>query len=305
MLTKVVETACGPVEYSEAGTGEPILYFHGTGLTGEVMLAIESSIIDDGFRLIIPNRPGYGRTPLSPRRSAVDCADAAAGLLDSLGIADVGVMGSSGGAAFAASFAINHPSRVKSLVLLCPQLHRWDHKRWLPRTSRWTLPFLKHDILRALLLKSYRIWLRRMTVARFLETEAGDRYPDVAGDPTSQALAAMTLAAMGRGAKYAGFENDLVIFSTEDVIGDTCSLGMPTLVLHDAADPMAPVDHVDWFASRFPECERVSVRAGGHLIWIGPGADVMHGTRVRFLREHAKRATPPCAASDGGHTSSR
>jgi pimeloyl-ACP methyl ester carboxylesterase len=40
-------------------------------------------------------------------------------------------MGSSVGAAFAVSFAVKHPDRAKSLVLLCPQLHRWDHKRWL------------------------------------------------------------------------------------------------------------------------------------------------------------------------------
>ena len=57
MLTKVVETLCGPVEYSEAGTGDPILYFHGTGVTGDVMVSVESRLIDDGFRLIAPNRP--------------------------------------------------------------------------------------------------------------------------------------------------------------------------------------------------------------------------------------------------------
>jgi pimeloyl-ACP methyl ester carboxylesterase len=35
--------------------------------------------------------------------------------LDSLGIASASLMGSSGGAAFAASFAINYPNRAKSL----------------------------------------------------------------------------------------------------------------------------------------------------------------------------------------------
>ena len=92
-------------------------------------------------------------------------------------------MGSSGGAAFAASFAANYPRRTRSLVLLCPQVHRWDHKRWLPRASRWTLPLLKSRPLRALLLGLYRVWLRRMSVAQFLKTEAGDRYPEVADDP--------------------------------------------------------------------------------------------------------------------------
>ncbi len=79
MITEVVETRCGPVEYSEAGAGDPVLYFHGTGVTGDVMLSVESPLIDDGFRLIAPNRPGYGRTPLSPHRSAAGCAGVAAG----------------------------------------------------------------------------------------------------------------------------------------------------------------------------------------------------------------------------------
>ena len=115
MLTKVAETRCGTVEYSEAGTGDPVLYFHGAGVTGDVMVSVESPLTDDGFRLIVPNRPGYGRTPLSPHRTAADCARVAAALLDSLGIASTSVMGSSGGAALAASFAVNFPLRTASL----------------------------------------------------------------------------------------------------------------------------------------------------------------------------------------------
>src|SRR3990172_1280727 len=182
MLTNVVETSRGPIEYSEAGTGDPVLYFHGTGVTGDVMLSVESSMVEDGFRLIVPNRPGYGKTPLFPHHSAAGCADVAAALMDSLEIASVNVMGSSGGAAFAVTFAVNYPDRAKSLVLLCPQLHRLDHKRWLPKTSRWTLPFLRRPFLRRLFLKLYRIQLKRMTATQLLKMEAGDRYHEVAND---------------------------------------------------------------------------------------------------------------------------
>src|SRR5687767_4886227 len=266
MLTKVVETRCGPVEYSEAATGDPVLYFHGTGVTGDVMVAVESPMINDGFRLIVPNRPGYGRTPLLPHRSAADCASVAAALLESLGIASVSVMGSSGGAAFAVSFVVNYPLQAKSLVLLCPQVHRWDHQRWLPSTSRWTLPLLRRPFLRALLLMGYRILLRRMTVAQFLKNGAGDRYPEVTGDPASQTLCQNTLVSMARGTQYPGFENDFVVFVSEDVIGPDGSIETPALVVHDVSDPSAPREHVDWFASKCPKCERVSVHAAGHLI---------------------------------------
>ncbi len=290
MRTEVVETRCGPVEYSEAGTGYPVLYFHGTGVTGDVMVGIESPMIDDGFRLIAPNRPGYGKTPLAPHPSAAGCAGVAAALLDSLGVARVGVMGSSGGAAFATAFAARHPDRADSLVLLCPQVHRWDHRRWLPATGRWTLPLLKRRPLRAILLRLYRILLRRTTAARFLKSEAGDRYPEVAGDPAARALSEVTLAAMSRGTGYAGFANDFAVFTGEDVLGPGRSLRTPTLVIHDEKDPLAPAGHVAWLASNCRTCELVPVHAAGHLVWAGPEAGAMHRARVRFIRGHAGRA---------------
>ena len=300
MLTKLVETRRGLVEYSEAGTGDPILYFHGTGVTGDVMVSVESPLVADGFRLIAPNRPGYGRTPLSPHWSAADCAGVAAALLDSLGIAGVSVMGSSGGAAFAASFAVNYPLRTKLLVLLCPQVHRWDHKRWLPAASRWTLPLLRRPFLRTLLLRLYRVMLRRMTAGRFLKAEAGDRYPGIADDPAALALCEATLDAMARGTGYAGFENDFVVFTGEEIVGSDSSVQTPTLIIHDEADPVAPVDHVTWFATHCQRCETVPVHAAGHLLWVGPGADLMNQARVRFLRAHGQRAAEPGAAAGGG-----
>jgi pimeloyl-ACP methyl ester carboxylesterase len=132
-----------------------------------------------------------------------------------------------------------------------------------------------------------------MTVAQFLKTEAGDRYPEVADDPATQILCEKTLAAMRQGARWAGFENDFVVFTSEDVIGPDGSMRTPTLIIHDVTDPMAPVDHVAWLAAKCLQRETVSVHTAGHLIWVGPDADVMHRARVRFLREHAKRAAEP------------
>jgi pimeloyl-ACP methyl ester carboxylesterase len=140
------------------------------------------------------------------------------------------------------------------------------------------------------LLMLYRFHLPRISDKQFLKTEAGDRYPDVADDPAAQRLCQTTLTAMAQGTKCAGFENDFVVFTKEVIAGPESSLHTPTLILHDTKDPMAPVDHVDWFVSIFPDCACVSIHAAGHLIWVGPEASSMHMSRVRFLREHAKSA---------------
>ena len=284
MLTKVVDTSVGQVEYTESGHGEPILYFHGTGITGDVMIPVEQLLVDDGFRLIVPNRPGYGETPLATHETLLGCSEVAAALLDRLKIDQAFVMGSSGGAAFALAFAVNHPQRTRSMVLLCPQLHRWDHKKWMPAGSRWTLPFLRRRFLRKLLLKGYRFQLARMTVKQFLKTEAGDRFSEISDDPVARDLAELTLSAMAQGVRHPGFENDSVVFTREEVMQPGASLNTPTLVIHDPSDPLAPICHVEWFASLVPDCERLSVHAAGHLVWVGRESPLMHEARVRFLR---------------------
>lgn len=73
----------------------------------------------------------------------------------------------------------------------------------------------------------------------------------------------------------------------------------PTLILHDASDPMAPEGHVAWLVAKCPRCETIAIHAAGHLVWVGPGAEVMHKARVRFLREHVRRAAERDAAAYG------
>ena len=286
MKTKIVETKRGYVEYFESGSGPPILYFHGTGVTADSMLPIESRLVDDGFRLIMPNRPGYGRTPLQPNTSAVDCADLAASLLDSLDIDAATVMGSSGGAAFAVSFAVRHAVRTKSLVLLCPQIHRWDHKRWLPAGSRWTFPLLRNRLLRAVLLRLYRAQLPWMKIQKFLKMEAGQRFAELVDDRDAERFCALSLYAMIHGTRCNGFLNDFEIFVHEDILDRTDVIHTPTLVLFDPLDPMAPAEHVNWFTSIASDCQQLPLHVAGHLVWVGQDAETMHQARAAFIRKH-------------------
>ena len=288
----VIETCHGPVEYIEAGSGTPILYFHGTGITCDGMLPFEEPLVESGLRVIMFNRPGYGATPLADNTSAKACSTVACALMDALNLGSACVMGSSGGAAFATSFAVNHPDRTDSLVLMCPNLHRWSDKPWLPAHSqnRGTLPCLRNRWLRKLFLKLYSIQLRRFSVDQYLMMQAGSRYESVRNDPAVLKFCERCLEAMADGPAHSGFENDMIVFVTEDVIDDHTPIAPPVLIVHDREDPMAPVAHVDWFASFNPECDCVSLHTAGHLIWTGPDAKRMHDSRVRFITEHAKNA---------------
>ncbi len=109
----------GPVEFAELGQGPPILYFHGTSGGCEVVFPMEQELLDSGFRLIVPNRPGNFGTPLGGRTSGADSARLAAAVLDALAVAKVGVIGTSGGGPAALSFAALFPERTTALVLQC------------------------------------------------------------------------------------------------------------------------------------------------------------------------------------------
>lgn len=288
--TQMAETARGPVEYCVAGEGEVILYFHGTGGTCDGMMPFEDELARDGFRLVMPNRPGYGNTPLASNTSVTDCSDVAAALLDTLSIERVGVMGSSGGGTFALSFALTHPDRCNSLTLLCPQIHRWSSKEWMPHSGRWSLPFLKVSMLRKLLMAGYRFQFSKITAAQFLKLEAGARYESVKNDQRALEVAAGSIELMTRGVMFPGFENDMRIFVSEDVFAEGDTLQPPSMVIHDAVDPMAPVAQIDWFCSLVPSCQRVNVETAGHLVWAGRDAELVHESRLQFLRDSIAKA---------------
>jgi len=73
--------------------------------------------LDGGVRLLVPDRPGYGRTG-GPAGGCQANADAVIELLDRTGIERVTVAGHSWGGAVALALAQRHPDRVTAIVLV-------------------------------------------------------------------------------------------------------------------------------------------------------------------------------------------
>jgi 2-hydroxy-6-oxonona-2,4-dienedioate hydrolase len=102
----------------EVGSGEPVLFVHGTGGPGTWPSLVREL---DGVRCILLDRPGWG--PSSPvDYSATDynalVADLLRGVLDALGLDRAHVAGASIGNNWALRLAQRHPSRVARTVLL-------------------------------------------------------------------------------------------------------------------------------------------------------------------------------------------
>jgi pimeloyl-ACP methyl ester carboxylesterase len=108
------------LEFALAGDphGIPVVFFHGfIGSHHQGMLAHEAAA-RHGLRLILPNRPGVGRSTMRPRQFIADCAGDVTQLLAALGIGTFGVLGVSGGGPYALACLARLPERVRLAVVV-------------------------------------------------------------------------------------------------------------------------------------------------------------------------------------------
>jgi pimeloyl-ACP methyl ester carboxylesterase len=283
-----IETSRGPVEFAIAGSGPPILYFHGTPCSSALAIEMEQQLLADGFQLIVPQRPGYYGTPLGDRVTTEDCADMVAGVLDHLKIDRIAGIGTSGGGPPVLAFAVRYPERTAAVILQCAQSHRWDDSRWAPLAHSWLRQCFRYSASRRLFCRFFPTLFRLgfPSADRYLRDLAGEHYSSVQNDPAAQRFAAGVYEGLADFHRVrAGYENDVATWGREDVLSRgevTC----PTLLLYDRQDPQAPFCHAEFAAAAIPNAELVELNAGGHLIWYGPDVDLMQRRRTAFLREH-------------------
>ncbi len=108
--------------YAEYGTpsGQPIIYCHGVPSS-----RVEGDLIIDGstaaslrLRLIVPDRPGVGHSQYQSGRRIVDWPNDVLDLASALSLDAFGVVGSSGGAPYAAACGALIPTRVRVVGII-------------------------------------------------------------------------------------------------------------------------------------------------------------------------------------------
>ena len=128
--------------YAEWGDpeGRPVLGCHGSPSS-----RLERHVDDPGayrrwgVRLIVPDRPGFGRSDPQPGRRVTDWPDDVVELLDSLGVDRFAALSLSGGAAYALACAYALPDRVSAVGILGgapPPDVPWPWPGWLPTSVR-------------------------------------------------------------------------------------------------------------------------------------------------------------------------
>ena len=109
------------VHYDVAGPagGSPVVLVHGLGGRAEDWVNLAPYLARAGYRVYMPDLPGYGRSadPANFSYSVPDEADVVVGFMDAMGLKQVDLGGWSMGGWIVEWIASRHPERIHRLVL--------------------------------------------------------------------------------------------------------------------------------------------------------------------------------------------
>jgi pimeloyl-ACP methyl ester carboxylesterase len=111
--------------------GPPVVLVHGLGGRAEDWRELAPYLARAGFRVYLPDLPGYGRSdkPADFSYSVPDEAEAVVGFFDALGLKHVDLGGWSMGGGIVQHVAAKHPERVRRLMLF-DSVGIWQRPTW-------------------------------------------------------------------------------------------------------------------------------------------------------------------------------
>lgn len=272
MRSTLSKTSNGPIEYRLEGAGPVVMVLNGGHCSRNTRLSHER-LAGCGFSVLTPSRPGYDATPSSVGRTAQEAADALAGLLDTLSIPTVSLIGISAAGPTALAFAQRYPTRTRHLILESAVTVAWDEqtKRHAPllfgRAEKltWALARVALKYAPAMTMKAI---LRAMTTL-----DVNDVFTRLS--PADRAFVAHMIQTSQSGT---GFLLDL-----EHQLERLDGITMPVLVMYSPHDKSVPRLHAARIMHEVATAEAYPVLADTHLIWIGQQADEVWHKRLAFL----------------------
>jgi 2-hydroxy-6-oxonona-2,4-dienedioate hydrolase len=279
--SRLVETACGPVEVAESGSGPPVLVVHGTGGGFDQALMAATGPFGTGYRVIAPSRFGYLRSPMPADASHAAQADTLAALLDALQVPRAVVMALSAGAQPATQLALRHPERVQALLLITPALHIPPTPGVPPRSGP------PGFVLDYVLASDFIVWVLAHLAPNLLVRVAGVP-PALVGQVTPGLRKELVDGFFPASARHRGLAHD--IRTTTPIAPDLPieQLAMPVLLVGTADDPYKTGEVVRHAAGRLPTATALILETGGHIL-IGQDDRIRQEVQ-EFLGEHATHA---------------
>lgn len=249
------------VYYVRGGSGAPLLLLHGFTV-GSSRLTYGPSFgqLSGHFDVIAPDLPGYGHSE-SPETfyTTTDYVRFVVKFLDALGLEKVNLVGFSKGGAIALGTSLDHPARIRKLVLVSA----YSLNRWV------TFPFFPYLALRNPWLIRF-FWRSLRRYRRLLPWYLKRVIFSDAGAVTEQLLTEVRepLAREGSETAFiAWLRGELGMFHyATDYSRRITELSVPTLFLHGTRDLVVPVRGARRAARLAPNAELKLVRRCGHWL---------------------------------------
>lgn len=247
------------IHYDDVGSGEPLVWVAGTGISGAVWNMWQVPHFSRTHRCVTLDLRGTGASDSPVSGYSVPIfADDVYRVCQHLGIENAHFAGVSLGSAVIQHLAITRPELVRSASLISTwsstqrehHIRRWFEARLL--TLRTNAPV---EVFR-----SFAFWMSSPTII--------DLEPEL--QKTVEQFFAANSAAQPPHAYVGHFEADLE-HDTMDRLGE---IRCPTLVVYGDEDLITLPRYNDEVARRIPGALRQIIRGAGHLAWVERGAEV-------------------------------
>lgn len=273
----VIERGGRRVAYAEYGApgGAPVLFCHGTPGSRVLGAVLDEAATEADVRLLVPDRPGMGRSPHRPEREIVEWAAAAELLVDELSLEEVGVVGFSGGGPYALACAASSPDVVSEVGLLASAAPPAAPRSELQLSTRLvaTLARTVPALARGLLGLQVRVAERRspsFTAAIYTDRPGGTDDIDPA---VADVLRADLLTAVSRDTH--GVVRDLQLLDSPWTV-DLGSISTPVTAHYGGRDGNAPASHGEFLVDRLPNATLEVHADADHLaVLTGAGPSVV------------------------------
>jgi pimeloyl-ACP methyl ester carboxylesterase len=237
------------------------------------------------YRVVVPDLPGHGLSDEPKDEYSLPAArETLGGLLDSLGIRRALIAGNSMGGLVALSFALHHPERVGSLVLVA---NAGFGRPLGPALPLATLPGVGETALR---FARYE-WIARIAFGRILYDSR--RLPAGWLSRVVRLCRRATypkafLACLRHGVDTGGLKRHILT----DIARNVGRLTAPVLILWGRDDTVIPVAHAEWGGRLISHAKLVVLAGCGHA----PQLELPHETAAVIhsftTHSHASRSAP-------------
>jgi len=158
--------------------GHTVLLLHGKNFSGAYWDRTIGSLVDDGYRVIVPDQIGFGKSskPECYQFSFQALAQNTKRLLDKLGVKSAAVVGHSMGGMLAVRFTLMYPDVARKLILVNPiGLEDWKRKVPAVAIDDWYEQEMKKtpDGVRTYMKKNYFDGVWKEAYDPLVEIQAG------------------------------------------------------------------------------------------------------------------------------------